>query len=93
MGTRDVPTDTFVRSIAVDPVTPQRVYAAGPAGLFRSDDGGLAWAAAGDGLAGEPLAMALDPASPQTVIVVLTDGSVWKSADGATTWAAMDAGS
>ena len=88
-----LPVNPMIRSVAVDPVTPQRVYVAGPAGLFRSDDGGLNWVAAGDELAGEPLAVALDPTAPQTVWVVLTDGSVWQSADGATTWASAEAGS
>ncbi|MEW5987317.1 MAG: hypothetical protein AB1791_11825 [Chloroflexota bacterium] len=81
-----LPTNPMIRSVAVDPVTPERVYTAGPAGLFRSDDGGLTWEAAGDGLASEPLAVALDPVNPQTIFTVLTDGSVWQSADGATTW-------
>jgi len=86
-----LPTNTLVRSIAVDPLNPKRNYAAGPAGLFRSDDGGLAWEAVGDGLTGEPLAVTLNPASPQTVLVVMTDGSVWESSDGATTWQAVEA--
>ena len=87
-----LPTNTLVRSIAVDPLNPKRNYAAGPAGLFRSDDGGLTWEVADDGLAGELFAVTLNPASPQTVFVVLTDGSVWQSTDGATTWQAMEAG-
>ncbi|MCE7981812.1 MAG: hypothetical protein DYG89_11505 [Caldilinea sp. CFX5] len=81
----------MVRSVAVDPVTPQRVYAAGPAGLFRSNDGGLTWETAGAGLSGEPLAVTLDPATPQTVFVVLTDDSVWQSLDGGATWQPMGA--
>lgn len=86
-----LPTNATVRSVAVDPLTPQRVYAAGPAGLFRSDDGGLTWTKASDGLAGEPLAVTLNPAAPQTVFVVLSDGSVWQSSDGATSWRAAEA--
>lgn len=84
-------TNPVVRSIAVDPVTPQRVYAAGPAGLFRSNDGGLTWETAGAGLTGEPLAVTLDPATPQTVFVVLIDDSVWQSTDGGATWQPMGA--
>lgn len=76
----------------MDPAHPKRVYAAGPAGLFRSDDGGLTWAAAGKGLAGETLAVALDPASPDKVFAVLTDGSVWQSSDGASTWQVAGSG-
>jgi len=78
--------DPLIRSVAVDPLTPQRVYAAGPEGLVYSDDGGLTWAAAGDGLPGEPLAVTLDPTEPQNIFVVLTDGSVWESTDRAATW-------
>ncbi|MCQ3972088.1 MAG: hypothetical protein DPW09_01435 [Anaerolineae bacterium] len=81
-----LPVNTFIRSIAVDTINPKRVYAAGPAGLFRSDDSGQTWEAAGEGLVDEPLAVTLDPAAPQTVFTVLSNGSVWRSQDGATTW-------
>ena len=77
--------------MAVDTKTPQRVYAAGSAGLFRSDDAGLTWEKANVGLSGEPLAVTLNPAAPQTIFVVLVDGSIWQSNDGATTWQAMGA--
>lgn len=80
----------MVRSVAVDPVTPQRVYAAGPAGLVRSDDGGLTWHAAGEALPGEPLAVALDPTEPQRVFALLRDDALWQSSDGATTWQKVD---
>jgi photosystem II stability/assembly factor-like uncharacterized protein len=69
---------------------PERVYAAGPAGLFRSDDAGQTWAAAAEGLPQEPLAVTLNPAEPKTVFVVLGDNSVWRSTDGATTWQAAE---
>lgn len=81
-----------IRSVAVDPTTPQRVYAAGPAGLFRSDNGGLDWVEADKELTGKPLAVTLDPKTPQTVFVVLIDGSVWRSSNGATTWQPLKAG-
>ena len=87
-----LPTNTLIRSVAVDPLNPKRVYAAGPAGLFHSDDGGLTWEATGSGLSGEPVAVTLDPASPQNVIAVTADGLVWRSTDGATTWQAAEAG-
>ncbi|MCL4302125.1 MAG: hypothetical protein KJ077_40910 [Anaerolineae bacterium] len=80
-----LPINPFIRSVAVDTVNPKRVYAAGPAGLFRSDDAGQIWQAAEEGLTGEPLAVVLNPAAPQTVFTVLTDDSVWRSQDGATT--------
>jgi photosystem II stability/assembly factor-like uncharacterized protein len=84
-----LPINTFIRSVVVDSITPERVYTAGPAGLFRSDDAGQTWILAGEGLPAEPLAVALDSAAPQTVFTVLTDNSVWRSTDGATTWQSM----
>lgn len=81
-----LPIDTLVRSIAVDTANPERVYAAGPAGLFRSDDAGQSWTPAGNNLPQELLAVTLDPAAPQTVFALLADNSVWRSTDGATTW-------
>lgn len=85
MGSLSI-SDPMIRSVAVDPQTPQRVYAAGPEGLGYSDDGGLTWTAAGDGLPGESLAVTLNPSDPQTIFAVLTDDSVWQSVDGAATW-------
>jgi len=76
----------MIRSVAVDSLMPQRVYAGGPEGLFYSNDGGLTWAAAGRELKGEPRALTLDPTNPQDIFAVLTDDSVWRSANGATTW-------
>ena len=80
-----LPINTFIRSVAIDTVNPKRVYVAGPAGLLRSDDG-QTWQAADEGLTGEPLAVVFNPAAPQTVFTVLTDATVWRSPDGATTW-------
>jgi photosystem II stability/assembly factor-like uncharacterized protein len=87
-----LPTNTLIRSVAIDPKTPQRVYAAGPAGLFRSDDSGQTWEKASNGLAGEPLAVTLNPAAPEIVFVVLLDGSVWQSTDSASTWTKLETG-
>ena len=88
-----LPTNAQVRSIAVNPLGPQLVYVAGPAGLFRSEDSGLTWTGAGSGLPGEPLAVTLNPAAPLTVITVLLDGSIFKSTDGGTSWSRVGAGS
>lgn len=81
-----LPINTMVRSVAVDTITPERVYAVGPSGLFRSADAGQNWTPAGEGLSVEPLAITLNPAEPQTLFVLLVDNSVWRSTDGATSW-------
>ena len=85
-----LPINPVVRSVAVDTVTPERVYAAGPAGLFRSDDAGQNWMPAGAELQTEPLAVTLNPIEPQTVFALLADNSVWRSTDGAATWQLAD---
>lgn len=87
-----LPVNTAVRSIAVDPQTPQRVYVAGPSGLFRADDSGFEWKQADKGLTDKPLAVTLNPAQPSNVFTVLADGSVWQSKDGATTWEVLKIG-
>ncbi|MGH2536349.1 MAG: WD40/YVTN/BNR-like repeat-containing protein [Candidatus Promineifilaceae bacterium] len=87
-----LPANATIHSVTVDPNTPQRVYAAGPAGLFRSDDAGLTWAPADAGLSNLPVAVTLDPAVPQTIFTLLADGSVWRSPDGAATWAPLEGG-
>ena len=85
-----LPINTVVRSVAVDTITPERVYAAGPAGLFRSDDAGQTWIPTGEELPAEPLAITLDPIEPQVLFVLLIDNSVWRSTDGAATWQSAD---
>lgn len=79
-----------VNAIAVDPMTPQNVYLAGPAGLFRSADGGLAWEAMPFRLSSEPIALTLDPQHPFTLFVLLADGSLLRSDDGGTTWVTLE---
>ena len=78
-----------VNAIAVDPVTPQNVYLAGPGGLFRSADGGVTLEVMPVELNSEPLALTLDPHTPTTLFVLLADGALWKSEDAGKTWAAL----
>lgn len=77
-------------AIAVDPITPQNVYLAGPDGLFRSADGGLTWEAMATQFDSEPLALALDPRSPMTLFTLLADETLWRSADSGTTWTIVE---
>lgn len=79
-----------VNAIAIDPITPENVYLAGPGGLFRSTDGGLTWEAMGVQLSSEPLALTLDPRNPKTVFVLLSDGTLLRSEDGGTTWVTVE---
>lgn len=87
-----LPMNPTVRSVAVDPSDPNRVYAAGPAGLFLSDDAGLTWGSASGGWASEHAAIALDPSAPQHLFVVLADGSLWASEDRGKFWKLLGLG-
>ena len=74
----------------IDPQQPKRVYAAGDSGLYRSDDAGETWQAAGAGLPnGGVVALAFDPRQPQRLYAVTPAGALYLSEDGATSWQAL----
>ncbi|MGH7475702.1 MAG: WD40/YVTN/BNR-like repeat-containing protein, partial [Longimicrobiales bacterium] len=70
-----------VSAVAVDPRTPENVYAAGPAAVFRSRDGGATWerlaapAADVNGLTVGPVA--------GEIFAATAGGALYRSADGA----------
>jgi photosystem II stability/assembly factor-like uncharacterized protein len=65
---------------------PRRVYLAGWAGLYRSDDWGASWSSADDGLPREPVtALLIVEGAPETLYAVVQDG-IWISSDGARNW-------
>lgn len=88
----------FVRSLAIDPITPTTLYAAtGGAGVFRSADGGSSWSAANNGLTELGVdALAIAPSSPSTLYAATSAGSapssVFRSTDGGSSWMAVNNG-
>lgn len=87
-----LPVNPSVRSLAVDPSDPNRVYAVGPAGLFLSDDAGLTWGSAAGSWESEAVAITLDPAAPHRLFVVLADGPLWASEDRGERWTFLGPG-
>ena len=84
-----LPAQPDARVTVSDQQHPERVYAASGAGLFRSDDGGQTWDAAGQGIdAPNALAIALDPRQPQHLYAATTSGTLYETDDGASTWRA-----
>ena len=82
-----LPATTGARSVLIDPKQPQRVYAAGEAGLYRSDDAGETWQAASQGLPTDGIvALTLDPRQPQRLYAATPTGALYLSEDGATAW-------
>ncbi len=82
-----LPINSQVNRVVVDPRDPQVVFAAGPAGLFRSKDSGLTWEASGQGLGTTAIvALALNPAQPDRLYAASADGSLFRSDDNARSW-------
>ena len=69
-----------------------RVYLAGWAGLFRSDDWGASWSSAADGLSNQPATALLVIKGSPEVLYAIVRGGIRASVDGARTWASRGAG-
>lgn len=79
--------------VVIDPKQPERVYAAGTSGLYRSDDAGQTWRPMSQGLPSDGVtALALDPRSPDRLYAAMGNGTLWLSTDGATSWRALPGG-
>ncbi len=82
----------YIEAFAVDPGDPERVYAAGGSGVFRSDDGGSTWARSSTGIDYPPTTILMDPVDPATLSVGACCGSrgsgggVYRSHDSGATW-------
>lgn len=84
-----LPISTQVKAVVVEPQRPERVYVAGPSGVFKSDDAGQTWQASSGGLEGiEVVALSLDPAKQDRVFAGVADGRVFTSDDGGASWRA-----
>lgn len=78
----------LLHTLAVDPVNPAIVYAAGHY-LVKSTDGGVSWKRTAGGLRGSVQGLAVDPFSPGTLyasIYVPQGRKIFKSSDGGATW-------
>jgi photosystem II stability/assembly factor-like uncharacterized protein len=82
-------------SIAIDSQTPSTLYAAShvtPLGVYKSVDGGAAWALGNSGLNAAPAAVVVDPQTTTTLYVAAFAkdagqlGGVYKSTDGGASW-------
>jgi photosystem II stability/assembly factor-like uncharacterized protein len=83
-----------IRSLAIDPVNPNIIYAGtDKAGVFKSVNGGELWFAVNKGL---PVTleggmrilgpMAIDPVTPSTIYVPIWEAGIYKSLDGGLNW-------
>ncbi len=82
-----------VYDVAVSPVDAFHVYAATEAGLYRSLNGGEAWARLDQLPSGDRVrAVSVNPADPQKVLAAVEPTGIYLSADGGETWAQASAG-
>jgi photosystem II stability/assembly factor-like uncharacterized protein len=91
------------RALAIDPVDPETVYAAGVSGgVWKSVDGGESWRAADDLMANLAVTtIVIDPVDPRTLYAGTGEGFFWpysmarglgvfKSTDAGETWAQLE---
>ena len=82
-----LPVTKEVNAIVVDPRDPKIVFAAGPAGVFRSNDSGLNWRPSSEGLGTAAIsALAINPGQPDMLFASTAEGALFRSDDGAQTW-------
>ncbi len=85
-------TAPHIYALALDPVTPDTVYAGASGGVFKSINGGASWAAASTGLTATLVfALAVDPDTPETLYAGTNAGG-FKSTNGGATWAPAGVG-
>ena len=80
-----------VNAVVFDPRDPKIVFAAGAAGVFRSNDSGLNWQSSSEGLdTAAIVALALNPGQPDILFAATAEGALFRSDDGAQTWHSID---
>ncbi|SFC86994.1 WD40/YVTN/BNR-like repeat-containing protein [Tropicimonas isoalkanivorans] len=82
--TQPLPEGQPVRALVSPAAAPARLYAALPSGIWSTDDAGMVWRKTSDV---EVLAIAVDPATPLS-LVAATQGALTYSRDGGETWTA-----
>ncbi|MCP3957148.1 MAG: hypothetical protein GY719_04790 [bacterium] len=79
--------------LAIDPQSPDTLYAGRFGGVYKSTDGGANWAAVNGGLAADVsiMALAIDPQNPDTLYAGTFTG-LFRSTDGGANWSIADRG-
>ena len=76
----------LTKTLAIDPITPQTIYAGTTGGVFKSVNGGASWSASSVGLTSTSVkSLAIDPTTPQTIYAG-TSGGLFKSLNGGASW-------
>jgi hypothetical protein len=88
-----LPATSMVTEFAIDPKSPNTIYAASYGGLYKSTDAGADWTALNVAGLVNPyvFAVALNPSQP-AVVYAVANGSVYKSTNSGTSWAPASTG-
>jgi photosystem II stability/assembly factor-like uncharacterized protein len=83
-----------ILALAIDPSAPATLYAGtSGAGVFKSRNGGVSWAAVNAGLiASSVQALAIDPSTPSTLFAGTRGGGVFLSRNGGGSWTPVNSG-
>jgi len=85
------PSALSVLSVAIDPSTPNTVYAGAFSGVFKSTNGGREWKMSSSGIFSQNVAcLAIDPTNSN--VVYAGTSSLYKSTDGGANWGRLGAG-
>jgi photosystem II stability/assembly factor-like uncharacterized protein len=82
-----------IYSLAIDPASPNVLYAGGFGGVSKSLDGGAGWLFARSGMANSQVfALAIDPKTTTTLYAGTKSFGVFKTTNGASTWSQVNTG-
>jgi photosystem II stability/assembly factor-like uncharacterized protein len=82
-----LPTKKTISTLVSDLSNPQILYATSADGVFKSQNAGESWQTMNTGLSEASIAaLALHPTQSSRLYAVATDGTVFRSIDGAATW-------
>jgi photosystem II stability/assembly factor-like uncharacterized protein len=80
-------TSTFVKCLAIDPITPSTIYAGLNGGVFKSLNSGNSWTPINNGITNTFISsLAIDPVTPSTVYATASGGGLFKSTNGGNSW-------
>jgi len=84
------PEGGYVQAFAINPQSPDTLYAGTTSGIFKSTNGGTNWTPMGP-TSTYVQALAINPQAPETLYAGTTNG-IFKSTNGETNWAAINTG-
>ncbi len=80
-----LPTNRTVNGFVASPENPKVMYVATRDGLFKSTNGGETWKVFGNELR-SLAAVTINPRKPDELYTVTSEGVIFRSADGGSTW-------